>query len=59
MSEKEKKSAWDFAFALIKFDNLKPSKDMVEMSKKEIEGKMTLTEIYEALKLKYGVGSNI
>lgn len=55
MSKKEKKSAWDFAFTLIKFDNLEPSKEMIEMSEKEIKGKITLKQIYDKLKLKYGV----
>ena len=59
MSEKEKQSAWDFAFALINFDNLKPSKDMLELSKKEIKGQITLQQILETLNTKYGVKSGI
>ena len=55
MSEKEKKSAWDFAFSLIKFDNLEPSKEMLEWSQQEIQGHITLQQIYEALINKYGV----
>ena len=57
MSEKEKKSAWDFAFSLIKFDNLEPSKEMREWSQQEIQGHITLQQIYEALINKYGVPS--
>ncbi|MCL2859849.1 MAG: antitoxin VbhA family protein [Oscillospiraceae bacterium] len=57
MSEKEKKSAWDFAFALIKFDNLEPSKEMIEWSQQEIQGNITLKQIYQALIKKYGVSS--
>ena len=59
MSEREKKSAWDFAFSLIKFDNLEPSKEMLEWSKQEIQGEITLQQIYEALINKYGVLSKI
>jgi len=59
MSEKEKQSAWDFALALIQFDNLKPSRDMLELSKKEVKGQITLQQILETLNIKYGVKSEI
>lgn len=54
-SKKDKEEAWDFAFGLIKVDDLKPSLLLKELAKMEIEGKITSKEILDLLLKKYRV----
>lgn len=55
-NDKEKKiDAWEFAFGLIKMDNLEPSDFLKELSKMEIEGKINTKEILGIIIKKYQV----
>ena len=49
----EKQTAWDYALGLIKVDGLTPTPEFVAMVEKEIQGKMTLSEIESTLNKKY------
>ena len=49
----EKQTAWDYAIGLIKIDGLTPTLEFMEMVEKEIQGKMTLSEIESSLNKKY------
>jgi hypothetical protein len=49
----EKQTAWDYALGLIKIDGLKPTPEFLAMVEKEIQGKMTLSEIEYSLNKKY------
>ena len=51
----KKQSAWDFAFGLIKYDNLEPSPFLRELAKMEVDGKITTNEIKGLLLKKYKV----
>jgi len=49
----EKQIAWDYALGLIKIDGLTPTPEFLAMVEKEIQGKMTLSEIETSLNRKY------
>jgi hypothetical protein len=49
----EKQIAWDYALGLIKIDGLTPTPEFLAMVEKEIQGKMTLSEIESSLHKKY------
>jgi hypothetical protein len=55
-NEKEKKiDAWEFAFGLIKVDDLTPSDFLRELSQMEIDGKINTEEILDLIIRKYQV----
>ena len=59
LNEKEKKiDAWEFAFGLIKVDDLKPSEFLKELSSMEIDGKIDTKEILNLIIKKYKVGKS-
>ena len=49
----KKKEAWDFAFGLIKVDDLTPSLFLKELAKMNVDGKITTNEILDLLIRKY------
>ena len=55
----EKQIAWDFALGLIKIDGLTPTSEFLAMVEKEIQGKMTLSEIEASLNKKYKMKGDI
>jgi hypothetical protein len=58
-SEQCKKiDAWEFAFGLIKVDDLKPSDFLKELSQMEIDGKINTKEILNIIIKKYKVGKS-
>ncbi|WP_288925303.1 antitoxin VbhA family protein [Aminobacterium colombiense] len=56
--QKAKKDAWDFGIGMVQIDNMKPSPELREMIKKEIQGEITMEEIDEALYELYRVKEN-
>ena len=50
---KKKQEYWDTGIGLNKVDNLKPSKYLLELSKKNINGKLRYYEVEELLKKYY------
>ena len=55
----EKQIAWDYALGLIKIDGLTPTPEFLAMVEKEIQGKMTLSEIESFLNKKYKMKGDI
>jgi len=53
VKEKEKQKKWGIAVSLAKVDKLKPSKEMIFLIKKEINGEISKTTILKNLKRKY------
>ena len=49
----EKEKAWTFALNMIKVDDLKPSKEFLNLIEKEKRGEISTIDIYEQLKKKY------
>lgn len=56
MSYHKKKKSWEFAFGIIKSDNLKPSPEMEALAKKESNGQISKQKIAQILRKKYFVG---
>ena len=54
-TKEEKRSAWEFAFGLIKIDGLEPTVFLKELVKMEVDGKITKAEILDLLIKKYKV----
>ena len=58
-SELREKNVWEFAFGLIKIDDLVPTEFLKELANMEIEGKISTDEILDLLIKKYKVSEYI